>query len=168
MTTHKICYWDEVAQAQAERDATQAEADEIDALKAAAPAAIRISQWEAIKAKRSAVKDGGAKVGTKWFQTDSDSRIQYLGLKDKARDAMMAGGTSTTILYQLGQPIMWKTYDNSFVQVTVQLAIDIVAAVSDLDAGSFAKAEQHRMAMMTAVDPAAYDFSFGWPATYPG
>lgn len=35
--TYKICYWDEVAKCQKERDATPEEAAEIDARKAAPP-----------------------------------------------------------------------------------------------------------------------------------
>jgi len=68
----------------------------------------------------------------------------------------------------LGQPVRWKTMDGSFANVTAQSAFDIVAAAGDLDARLFAVAETHRAAMEAAPDPAAYDFSAGWPETFGG
>jgi len=124
--------------------------------------------WELIKAERDRRKAGGFKVGTDWFHSDADSRIQHLGLKDKARDLLAAGGAMTDNLTILGQPVRWKTMDGSFAIVTAQLAFDIVAAAGDLDARLFAVAETHRAAMEAAADPAAYDFSVGWPATFAG
>ena len=131
-----------------------------------APTAAEI--WNRIKAKRDAIKAGGVKVGTKWYHTDSDSRIQYLGLLEKARAARAAGGTDATRLQALGQDIKWKTMDGSFIYLTVKHAEDIFAAVTDLDAAAFVAAETHRIAMEASADPAAYDFSVGWPATFAG
>lgn len=124
--------------------------------------------WESIKAKRDAIKVGGVKVGTKWYHTDADSRIQHLGLKDQARDLLAAGQPDTTRLQKLGQDVRWKTMDGSFIYLTVKHAFDIVAAVGDLDALAFTAAETHRAAMEASADPAAYDFSVGWPATFAG
>lgn len=124
--------------------------------------------WEAIKAKRDQLKAGGVKVGTKWYHTDTESRIQHLGLLEKARAARAAGGTDATRLQALGQDIKWKTMDGSFIYLTVKHAEDIFAAVTDLDAAAFAAAETHRVAMEASADPAAYDFSVGWPATFAG
>lgn len=124
--------------------------------------------WDRINAKRDAIKAGGVKVGTKWYHTDSDSRIQHLGLLEKARAARAAGGTDATRLQALGQDIKWKTMDGSFIYLTVKHAEDIFAAVTDLDAAAFAAAETHRAAMEASADPAAYDFSVGWPATFAG
>lgn len=131
-------------------------------------AAIKLERWNSIKAKRDALKAGGFKVGTLWFHSDADSRIQHLGLKDKARDLIAAGGAMVDNLTILGQPVRWKTMDGSFANVTAQLAFDIVAAVGDLDARLFAVAETHRAAMEAAADPAAYDFSASWPETFGG
>lgn len=131
-----------------------------------APTAAEI--WERIKAKRDAIKAGGVKVGTKWYHTDTESRIQHLGLLEKARAARAAGGTDATRLQALGQDIKWKTMDGSFIYLTVKHAEDIFAAVTDLDAAAFAAAEMHRVAMEASADPAAYDFSVGWPATFAG
>jgi hypothetical protein len=124
--------------------------------------------WGRIKAMRDTIKAGGVKVGTKWYHTDTESRIQHLGLLEKARAARAAGGTDATRLQALGQDIKWKTMDGSFIYLTVKHAEDIFAAVTDLDAAAFAAAETHRVAMEASADPAAYDFSVGWPATFAG
>ena len=122
--------------------------------------------WERIKARRDAVKAGGVKVETKWFHTDEASRIQHLGLLEKARAARAAGGTDATRLQALGQDIKWKTMDGSFIYLTVKHAEDIFAAMTDLDAAAFAAAETHRVAMEASADPAAYDYLTGWPAIF--
>lgn len=132
------------------------------------PAPSSAEIWDSIKSKRDAIKAGGVKVGTKWYHTDTESRIQHLGLLEKARAARAAGGTDATRLQALGQDIKWKTMDGSFIYLTVKHAEDIFAAVTDLDAAAFAAAETHRVAMEASADPAAYDFSVGWPATFAG
>jgi hypothetical protein len=126
--------------------------------------------WDRIKAERDRRKSGGVKVkvgsADKWFHSDADSRIQLLGLKDRARDLLAAGGAMTGNLTILGQTVEWKTMDGSFVEITAQLAFDIVAAVGDLDAQLFATAEAHKAAMEASADPASYDFSTGWPQSF--
>lgn len=124
--------------------------------------------WDAIKAKRDAIKAGGAKVGTKWYHSDETSRGQYLGLLRIADAAVAAGGTGATTLQYGGQDIQWKTMDGSFIKMTVQRANDVFNAVSGLDFTAFAAAEAHRAAMEASADPSAYDFSAGWPPTFAG
>ena len=129
---------------------------------------VKARLWQAIKVKRDAIKAGGVKLGTKWYHTDADSRIQHLGLKDQARDLIAAGLPDSTRLQKLGQDVRWKTMDGSFIYLTAKHAFDIVAAVGDLDAMAFVAAETHRAAMEAAGDPASYDFSAGWPETFGG
>lgn len=129
-------------------------------------ALVKLEKWEAIKAKRDAIKAGGAKVGTKWYHTDPDSRIQHLGLKDQARDLLAAGKPDSASLQKLGQDVHWKTMDGSFIRLTVKLAFDIVESVGNLDALAFAAAETHRMAMEVSPEPESYDFSGGWPEVF--
>lgn len=131
-------------------------------------AEIRAAKWDSIKAERDRRNGAGFKVGSLWFHSDADSRIQHLGLKDKARDLLTGGGAMMDNLSILGQPVRWKTMDGSFANVTAQLAFDIVTAAGDLDARLFAVAETHRAAMEAAADPAAYDFSAGWPEAFGG
>lgn len=136
--------------------------EQVQAIKRAAVNA----RWADIKAERTRRERGGAKVGSHWFQTDADSRIKFLGIKDKARDALLAGGDASTVLRQGATPIRWKTYDNSFATVTVGLIHDLVEAIGTLDQTAFACAETHRVAMIQSPDPSVYDFSDGWPAIY--
>jgi hypothetical protein len=58
--------------------------------------------------------------------------------------------------------------DGSFVAMTQTLAGQVFAAAAAQDAATFAQAEAHRAAMEASNDPAAYDFSGGWPAIYEG
>ena len=119
---------------------------------AVSPADIKAGAWEAIKAKRDALKGGGVKVGTKWFHSYSDSKIQQIGL------VMMGAGIPAGLL--------WKTMDGSFVTMTPALAGQIFTAVAAHEQAVFSAAEVHKAAMEAAADPGAYDFSSGWPATY--
>ncbi|ADE10489.1 DUF4376 domain-containing protein [Sideroxydans lithotrophicus] len=125
------------------------------------------SSWEKIKARRIVVMGGGVQVGASWFHSDETSRIQQLGLKDEARDMLAAGAAATDQLVIDGSPVIWKTMSGSFVPMTVQLALDIVAAVKVLDKRAHTAAEGHRIAMEAAADPAAYNFSASWPAVFP-
>ena len=115
-------------------------------------ATARASKWEAIKATRDARKSGGALVGTKWFHTDADSRIQQLGL-------VLMGASVPAV--------PWKTLDGTFTTMSQTLAGQIFAAVAALDMALFANAEAHRTAMEASVNPDQYDFSAGWPDHFP-
>lgn len=117
----------------------------LDQLKAAA--------WERIKTERDRRTDqGGFKVGTKWFHSDQKSRGQQLGL-------VLLGAN-------IPAGVQWKTMDGTFVPMTQILAGQILAAGAALDSAVFANAETHRVAMEASADPAAYDFSGGWPAMF--
>lgn len=113
--------------------------------------AIRAAQWEAIKRERDRIKCGGVEVDGHWFHTDDSSRIQQIGL------VIMGAGVPA---------VQWKTMSGAFVPMTQALASAIFAAVATLDQEAFANAEAHRVAMEAAADPASYDFSTGWPASY--
>ncbi len=110
--------------------------------------------WEEIKRERDVRKAGGVKVGDNWFHSDTDSRIQQIGL------VMMGAGIPANL--------QWKTMSGAFVTMTPTLAGQIFAATAAHDQAAFAVAEQHRIAMESSADPAAYDYSSGWPAVYGG
>lgn len=131
-------------------------------------ALLRTQAWESIKTKRDQLVLQGVKVGTKWYHSDEASRTKYIELLRMADAAVAAGGAGTTTLQHSGQDIQWKTMDGTFIKMTVQLANDVFAAVSGLDFAAFAVAETHKVAMEGASDPAAYDFSAGWPETFGG
>ena len=116
---------------------------------------IKSVKWEAIKAERDhRTEQGGYKIGTKWFHSDQKSRSQQLGL-------VLLGANIPTNL-------QWKTMDGSFVTMTQTLAQQILAAGAASDQAIFAAAENHKAAMEASADPASYDFSAGWPATFAG
>ena len=114
---------------------------------------LKETKWTAIKAERERRADqGGFKVGTKWFHSDQKSRSQQLGL-------VLLGAS-------IPAGLQWKTMDGSFVTMTQQLAGQVLAAAAASDQAIFAAAEAHRQAMEASADPAAYDFSTGWPKVF--
>ena len=125
--------------------------------------------WTAIKTERDKrTQLGGCQAQGNWFHTDTFSRSQWLGLKDQARDILAAGGTMSDPINKLGSQVHWKTMSGTVVAVTVQLVFDVVSATGDSDARVFTQAEIHHAAMAASADPAAYDFSAGWPVNFEG
>ena len=108
--------------------------------------------WEGIKIERERRKAGGVKVGDKWFHSDDGSRIQQMGL------VMMGAG--------IPAGLQWKTMDGTFIPMTPAFASQIFQAVAASDQAIFAVAETHRAAMEASADPAAYDYSTGWPKVF--
>lgn len=103
---------------------------------------------------------------TKWFHSDVFSLTQHLGLKDKARDLLAAGGVMSDNIVIGGQPVAWATMDGSQVTITAQIAFDLVTAAGVQQALVFAASEAHRLAIAASPDPASYDVSVGWPAVF--
>lgn len=124
----------------------------------AAPAHPSVDEiWEKIKAEREHLSDtGGYKVVVggvdKWFHSDPKSKTQQLGLVLMGADVVNVPP--------------WKTMDGTFVTMTQTLAGQIFTAAATMDGTLFAVAESHSAAMRAAPDPAAYDYSVGWPAVY--
>jgi hypothetical protein len=118
-------------------------------------AQIKAAKWDAIKSERDRRTDqGGYKVGTKWFHSDQKSRSQQLGL-------VLLGAN-------IPAGLQWKTMDGTFVTMTATLAQQILGAGAASDQAIFTAAETHKTAMESSVDPATFDFSEGWPATFAG
>jgi len=124
------------------------------------------SVWEKIKAERDRRKTLGIQVGSYWFHSDVDSRIQWLGLKDTARDMIMDGADKTSNISIGGSPVLWKTLSGAFIPVNIQLAMDVNNATKVLDADLFKNAELHRANMIKSSNPEEYDYSTGWPLSY--
>ncbi len=111
------------------------------------------SLWELIKIERDRRKlDGGYKVGTNWFHSDTFSRTQQIAL------AMMGAGIPANLY--------WKTMSGSFVIMTQTLAGQIFQAAAASDMALFTVAEQKKTAMMASADPNSYDYLSGWPLAY--
>lgn len=109
--------------------------------------------WQKIKSERDhRTENGGYKVDDKWFHSDQKSRSQQLGL-------VLLGAN-------IPAGLQWKTMDGTFVTMTQQLAGQVLAAAAASDQAIFAAAETHKAAMEASQDPAAYDFSTGWPKVF--
>lgn len=116
-----------------------------------------------IKAERDRRATSGVLVGPNRFHSDPASRIQQLGLKDKARDVLAAGGAYTDPLIKNGVQVQWKVMGGAFVPMTVQLAFDLVDAIGNADEAIYTAAETHLAQMRQSAAPWDYDFSTGWP-----
>lgn len=114
----------------------------------------RATAWAEVQLLRSRYQNGGVHISSidKWFHSDSQSRIQQLGL-------VMMGAN-------MPAGIQWKTMDGSFIIMTPTVAGQIFNAVATLDMTAFAVAEQHRGAIMASSTPSTYNFSVGWPTVY--
>ncbi len=141
-----------IAQCQAAIDASGTSMTDSE-IASAKLAETRAAVWDRIKAHREAHKAKGVKVGDHWFHSDDGSRIQQLGL-------VMMGASVP--------PVPWKTMSGEFVPMTQTLAGQIFQATAASDMAIFQAAETHRAALMTDTSPADYDFSAGWPASFPG
>lgn len=114
--------------------------------------------WGAIKAERDRRKAGGVMIGGKWFHTDDPSRIQYGILDSKATRASLP---ATVVLHPA-----WKTMSSEKTPMTVAVLRQILDAGIVYEGAVFDVAETHRAAMEASADPAAYDFSGGWPMVF--
>ncbi len=116
---------------------------------------IRAELCEAVKAIRNRrCSEGGYLVAGKWFHSDTQSRIQQLGLV--LLGASIPPGTQ------------WKTMDGSFVAMTPALAQQILAAAAASDQAIFSAAEAHLAAINASLDPETYDYLVGWPPAFVG
>lgn len=90
-------------------------------------------QWESLKTERSTKIESGVLVEStgKVFQTDTHSLSQY---------ANIAG----MIALDNYEPIEWKTEDNSFVLLTVDVFKELQKAINENTQSAFRIAEQNR------------------------
>lgn len=128
-----------------------------------ASAVVRIKQE---RDRRESI--GGVLINGNWFHTDEKSLTKYLGLKDKARDVLAAGGTMSSPLTAFGMQIQWTALGGVTVPMTAQLAFSLVAAVGDLQAALFYRAIVHSNAVNNSADPENYNFMTDWPDMFPG
>ena len=109
--------------------------------------------WERIKAKRYDNLRHGVYIKSvgKWFQTDDASRTQYLAL---------------AVMPRLPEKLLWKTMDNSFVNMTKALLAELMEQMLIDEQADFANAERHKAAMEKSEHPLEYDYSDGWTANF--
>lgn len=133
----------------------------------ASPEQTRASAWEKIKAERDRrLLTGGFPLlvdgAEKWFHSDHTSRSQQLAL-DALASRMKAAGAADGALVT---PVPWKTMDGSKLPMTVGLALKLLPAIATQEGQNHQAAETHRASMEASDDPAAYDFTGGWPPAF--
>lgn len=109
--------------------------------------------WSDIKVERDRrTQQGGYKVGTKWYHSDTFSRSQQLGL-------VLMGSN-------FPQGLMWKTMDGSFVEMTPTLAQQVFQSATISDSTIFAHAEGLNQQIQSSDNPESIDIYSGWPECY--
>jgi hypothetical protein len=130
----------------------------------------------AIKEYREVRKTSGVFVAGKWFNSDEKSRTQWLGLKDKAKDALANGGNNQTQL-TINHPqyglvsINWVTMDGSTKFVTVELAFAVFEKIGDLDGLHHGIALYYINQVQNSSNPESIDYKQNseknkWPIIY--
>ena len=121
------------------------------------PQQIRSRIWDAIKTHRDRIRfEGGVLVAGLWFLTTAQATSEYSALV-----LLGAGLPGATILRA-----DWRTMDDTLVDMTPDLARQILAAGFAQVAAIDDAAQAHKAALYASPDPAEYDFSSGWPAIF--
>lgn len=121
------------------------------------PNQAKADAWEKIKIKRDSLRfNGGVKVGDNWFLSSQSAAIEYNSI-------LNLGVSNSTVI----RP-NWRTMNGAAVSMTPALAKQIIAAGFQQAAAIDDAAQAHKTAMESSLDPAAYDFTGGWPETFGG
>ena len=112
---------------------------------------LQATAWELIKERRLQAVTSGVYVESvdKWFHTDEVSVTTY---------STIAG----MIALNNYEPVQWKTMDNTWLLLTVELFKELQTAMSVKTNINYAIAEQHKAAMLKETNPLEYDYSEGW------
>ena len=112
---------------------------------------IRDSVWESIKELRtkSLSSDVFVKSADKFFPADSKSLVKYNNIGN-----MISLGNYV--------PIQWKVSDNTWVDFTEDIYLDLQRTIVERDNYVFKLAEEHKAKMLESDNPEEYDYSSGW------
>ena len=112
---------------------------------------LQANVWSNIKDKRNVELSKSILLESvnKMFQTDFNSIAEYNNI-------------ASMIALDNYDPIEWKTEDNSFILLTVELFKELQKAISINTQRLFKVAEDHKEAMLNMSDPMEYDYSEGW------
>lgn len=112
---------------------------------------LQATMWSDIKDKRSTELSKGVLVESvnKTFQTDPNSIAEY-------------NNVASMIALDNYDPIEWKTEDNTFILLTVDLFKELQKAISTNTQRIFKAAEDHKEAMLSLEDPLDYDYLTNW------
>ena len=117
--------------------------------------AIYKEKWEKIKEVRTFKMNDGVLIQSigKWFHTDPDSKQQI--------HAMV-----TVNVIGMYKVTAWKTLDNTYVQLTPPLLLQVFGAILENEARLFEIGKLHYDMLHTSQDPANYDPTSQWPTTF--
>lgn len=112
-------------------------------------------KWEQIKEIRTFKMNDGVLLQSigKWFHTDPDSKQQI--------HAMV-----TANVIGMYKVTAWKTLDNTYVQLTPPLLLQLFGAMLENEARLFEIGKLHYDMLHTSQDPANYDPTSQWPTTF--
>ena len=112
-------------------------------------------KWEKIKEIRTFKMDDGVFLQSigKWFHTDLHSKQQIQSLVT----ANVIGLYKTTA---------WKTLDNTYVQLTPMLLLQVFGAMLENESRLFDIGKLHYESLYTSNDPVNYDPASQWPTTF--
>lgn len=113
------------------------------------------SIYAKIISHRDNLMGGGCIVGTKWFHSDTHSKLQQMAL--------------TMLGANIPVNLQWKTMNGSFVTMTQSLANQVFAAQVLQEQAIFAVAEEHKLALSTLTTYAqvtTYNWKTNWPEVY--
>ena len=112
-------------------------------------------KWDQIKAVRTFKMNDGVLIQSigKWFHTDLYSKQQIQALVV----ANIIGIYKTTA---------WKTLDNTYVQLTPMLLLQVFGAMLENESRLFDIGKLHYESLYTSSDPANYGPTSQWPTTF--
>ena len=112
-------------------------------------------KWEKIKEIRTFKMNDGVLIQSigKWFHTDLYSKQQIQALVV----ANVIG------LYKTSA---WKTLDNTYVQLTPMLLLQVFGAMLENESRLFDIGKLHYESLYTSSDPVNYDPASQWPTTF--
>lgn len=118
---------------------------------------VRAATWASIRAERDRRRfNSGVEVGGHWFLSTAIAAGEYNSL------ALLSAGLPDNTVLRAN----WRTMDGATVDMTPALVRQILAAGFAAVAAIDDAAQVHKAAMEASADPAAYDFSSGWPAGF--
>ena len=112
-------------------------------------------KWDQIKAVRTFKMNDGVLLQSigKWFHTDPDSKQQI--------HAMV-----TANVIGLYKTTAWKTLDNTYVQLTPLLLLQVFGAMLVNEEQLFGIGKLHYEKLYASNDPVNYDVTNMWPSTF--
>ena len=116
---------------------------------------IYAEKWEQIKEIRTFKMNDGVLLQSigKWFHTDLDSKQQI--------HAMV-----TANVIGLYKTTAWKTLDNTYVQLSPLLLLQVFGAMLENESRLFGIGKLHYESLYTSNDPVNYDPTSQWPTTF--